>query len=131
QATHERACACLLPLLQVHAGRLEELVERLNPPPPVVPQRERDSFDLGRNVREQVPRRQDLTLLGADFGEDQAEGQGGPCDAHARTIRAVLLTGTQEPNRGFGNILPRRLTAIENIPCVPKAALLFQRFMDL
>lgn len=63
QPLHERIGTLLRPLLHLLAGTLKQLVIRLDPPTPVVPQRHRRRRHTRRHIAQQPPPGQHLPLL--------------------------------------------------------------------
>ena len=65
----------LLPGLDLLSAGLQQLEQLLDVPAPVVPQRDCLRVDLGWNIRQQEPRRQNPAIRRADFREHQPQGR--------------------------------------------------------
>ena len=84
----------LLPGLDLLSAGLQQLEQLLDVPAPVVPQRDCLRVDLGWNIRQQEPRRQNPAIRRADFREHQPQGR-----RRARNPLAVSGPGAV-PRRG-------------------------------
>lgn len=70
----------LLPAFDLLSSTLEQLVMRLNPPTPVIPQSHRRRCHRSRQIGQQQPTSQDLAALVANLADHQTQFQRGPGD---------------------------------------------------